>query len=286
MSRVVVTGADGMLGTEVARALADSHEVVGIDLGEVDITDGEAVRSFVAGASPDCVINCAAYTDVDGAESARELAFAVNAAGAGHLARACVTSGSYLIHLSTDYVFDGSKSGAYEETDSPSPINVYGESKLGGEGEVARSGARSLIVRTAWLYGHAGRNFVEFVLGAAAEGRPLRIVDDQRGSPTSARDLALVLKELMARRPEGIVHATNDGSCSWFEFAREILAAAGGRETAVEPIASSDLDRPAPRPRNSVLSLERLASVLGWRPRAWNEAVRDYVAERQALHAG
>jgi len=285
MSRIVVTGADGMLGTEVVRAFADGHEVVGIDLGELDITDGEAVRSFAAGVAPACVINCAAYTDVDGAESARERAFAVNATGAGHLARACAASGIYLIHLSTDYVFDGSKSGAYTETDPPSPISVYGESKLGGEREVERSGVSFLIVRTAWLYGHAGRNFVEFVLGAAGEGRPLRIVDDQRGAPTSARDLALVLRELAARRPEGVIHATNDGSCSWFEFTREILAAAGDEETSVEPIASSDLDRPAPRPRNSVLSLERLESVLGWRPRAWNEAVREYVAERQALHA-
>jgi dTDP-4-dehydrorhamnose reductase len=280
MKRIVVTGADGMLGTEVVRAFSEAHEVVGIDLGELDITDGEAVRAFAAGAAADCVVNCAAYTDVDGAESARELAFAVNAAGAGHVARACAASRCYLIHLSTDYVFDGRKAGAYEEGDAPSPLNVYGESKLAGEREVQRSGARHLIVRTAWLYGHGGRNFVEFVLGAWADGRPLRIVDDQRGAPTSARDLALVLRELASRRAEGVIHATNDGSCSWFEFAREILAAAGGEAAQVEPIASSDLDRPAPRPRNSVLSLERLASVLGWRPRAWNEAVREYVAER------
>jgi dTDP-4-dehydrorhamnose reductase len=231
------------------------------------------------------VVNCAAYTDVDGAESARELAFAVNAGGAGHLGRACAESGSYLIHMSTDYVFDGEKAGAYEEDDPPSPLSVYGESKLAGEREIARSGARSLIVRTAWLYGHAGRNFVEFVLGALEEGKPLRIVDDQRGAPTSARDLAAVLRELAARRVEGVIHATNDGSCSWFEFAREILTASGGEADAVEPIASSDLDRPAPRPRNSVLSLGRLTAVLGWRPRAWNEAVRDYVEERQGLHA-
>jgi dTDP-4-dehydrorhamnose reductase len=285
VSRVVVTGADGMLGTEVARAIAGAHDVIGIDLGELDITDGEAVRAFAADAAAACVINCAAYTDVDGAESAREAAFAVNAEGAGHLARACAEAGSYLIHMSTDYVFDGEKDGAYEEDDTPSPINVYGESKLAGEREVVRSGARSLIVRTAWLYGHAGRNFVEFVLGASADGRPLRIVDDQRGSPTSARDLALVLRELTARRLEGVIHATNDGSCSWFDFAREILAAAGLDATSVEAIASSDLDRQAERPRNSVLSLDRLASVLGWRPRPWHEAVREYVAERQALHA-
>jgi dTDP-4-dehydrorhamnose reductase len=286
MSRAVITGADGMLGTEVVSALGDSYDVVGIDLADVDITDGEAVRAFVAGEAPALVINCAAYTDVDGAESARDLAFAVNAEGAGHLARACEAAGSYLIHLSTDYVFDGTKSGAYTEADEPAPINVYGASKLEGEREVERSGGRSLIVRTAWLYGHAGRNFVDFVLKRAAEGGPLRIVDDQRGAPTSARDLALILKELAARRAEGIIHATNDGSCSWFEFAREIVAAAGDPRVPVEAIASTDLDRPAPRPRNSVLSLERLASVLGWRPRTWSEAVREYVAERQALHAG
>lgn len=286
MSRIVVTGADGMLGTEVVGALADAYDVVGVDLGELDITDGDAVRSFVADASPAVVVNCAAYTDVDGAEAAREAAFAVNVRGTGHLAGACAAAGSYLVHLSTDYVFDGTKEAAYTEADEPCPINVYGASKLEGEREVERSGARSLVVRTAWLYGHGGRNFVEFVLRAAAEGGPLRIVDDQRGAPTNARDLALILRELIARRPRGIVHATNDGACSWYEFTREILAAAGSAEVPVEAIASADLDRPAPRPANSVLSLERLVSILGWRPRVWTEAVREYVGERQALHAG
>jgi dTDP-4-dehydrorhamnose reductase len=285
MSRVVVTGADGMLGTEVVGALSDSYDVLGVDLGGIDITDGEAVRSLVGETAPAFVINCAGYTDVDGAESSQEAAFAVNAEGAGHVARACAATGSYLVHLSTDYVFDGTKAGAYTEADEPSPINVYGESKLAGELEVGRSGARSLVVRTAWLYGHAGRNFVEFVLERAAEGGPLRIVDDQRGAPTSARDLALILKELAARRPEGVINATNDGSCSWYELTREVLAAAGRAGVAVEAIASTDLDRPAARPANSVLSLDRLVSVLGWRPRTWSEAVREYVAERQALHA-
>jgi dTDP-4-dehydrorhamnose reductase len=285
MKRVLITGADGMLGTELLPALREQHEVVGVDIGELDITDWEATRAFVSEAAPDCVINCAAYTDVDGAESQRESAFAVNAVGAGNVARACAAAGAYLIHLSTDYVFDGTKSGAYLETDPPSPINVYGESKLEGELEVARASGRTLIVRTAWLYGHGGRNFVEFVLGRAADEGALRIVDDQRGAPTNARDLAEVLKELARKRPEGIIHATNDGSCSWLDFAREILAAAGLTDAAAEPISSSDLDRPAPRPKNSVLSLERLVSVLGWRPRLWQEAVREYVAERQALHA-
>lgn len=285
MKRALITGADGMLGAELLRALGESHEVIGVDLGELDVTDGEATLAFVSEAAPDCVINCAAYTDVDGAESQRESAFAVNAEGAGNVARASAAAGAYLIHLSTDYVFDGTKLGAYVETDPPSPINVYGESKLEGEREVARASGRALIVRTAWLYGHGGRNFVEFVLGQAEKEGRLRIVDDQRGAPTNARDLAEVLKELTRRRPQGVIHATNDGSCSWLVFAREILAAAGLTGVAAEPISSSDLDRPAPRPKNSVLSLDRLVSVLGWRPRSWREAVREYVAERQALHA-
>lgn len=280
MRKIVVTGADGMLGSEVVDALADTHEVVGVDLGELDITDEEATRSLLVGVAPDCVVNCAAYTDVDGAEAERELAFEVNARGAGNVARAGAEAGAFLVHVSTDYVFDGTKAGPYTEGDRPSPINVYGESKLEGEREIERASVDSLIVRTAWLYGHRGRNFVEFVLDAAAEARPLRIVEDQRGAPTNARDLAIVLRELVVRRPRGVIHATNSGSCSWFEFAGEILGAAGCRDIVAEPIASAALDRPAPRPHNSVLSLQRLSSVLGWDPRPWQEALREYVSER------
>ena len=280
MKKTLVTGADGMLGSEVVDALADTHDVVGIDLNELDITDEDATRSLLLDVSPDCVVNCAAYTDVDGAQAQRELAFEVNARGAGNVARAGAEAGAFVVQLSTDYVFDGGKAGPYIESDAPSPVNVYGESKLEGEREVERASADSLVVRTAWLYGHRGRNFVEFVLDAAAAGHPLRIVEDQRGAPTNARDLATILRELVVRRPRGVVHATNSGSCSWFEFTREILEAAGRRGVTVQPIPSSELDRPAPRPKNSVLSLERLSSILGWAPRPWQEALREYVAER------
>lgn len=280
MTRVLVTGTRGMLGSEVVLALARSCDVTGADIDDFDLTDPEATRCAVRAVAPDVVVNCAGYTDVDGSEANRELAFAVNAAGAGNLAREAVSLGAYMVHLSTDYVFDGKKGGPYNEDDEPHPLSVYGESKLAGEREVQGAGGHHLIVRSAWLYGHNGGNFVETILKLAAETEGLQVVEDQVGPPTSATDLSLILKELITARAQGVVNATNSGSCSWFQFAEKILEYSGIRGVSVQPVTTGSFPRPARRPPYSVLSLERLSGVIGWVPRPWHEALRDYIAER------
>ena len=280
MRRVLVTGARGMLGSEVVRTLSGTADVTAADVDDFDITDAAATRAAVGRAAPDVVVNCAAYTDVDGAESSREAAFAVNARGAGNVARAAAAVGASLLHVSTDYVFDGLKGRPYVESDATRPLGVYGESKLAGEREVMGAGGRSLVARTAWLYGRRGRNFVETILDLAARGGPLSVVDDQVGPPTNARDLSVVFGELIPSGATGIVHVTNSGSCTWHRFACEILDAAGIRGVEVRPVRSSQFPRPAARPAYSVLALDRLVSLTGWLPRRWDEAVREYITTR------
>ncbi len=280
MEHVLVTGARGMLGSVLVEELAARCRVTCVDAGDFDITDADLTMEAIRGAAPEVVINCAAYTDVDGAESDAARAHDVNARGAGNIAAAAAAAGARLVHISTDYVFDGSKSAPYEVDDPTSPINVYGASKLAGEELVARSGAPWLIVRTSWLYGHKGPNFVETIIREAARRPALNVVDDQVGAPTNARDLAGVVRELAERRADGIVHATNSGSTSWFGFAELIVETAGLSDVRVRPVGSEAFPRPAARPRNSLLSLRRLRELLGWEPRSWEEAAREYIAER------
>ena len=269
-----------MLGTEVVDAFSKGFEVVAADLSDFDITDEGTTRAAVVEAAPDLVVNCAAYTNVDGAESDRDTAFAINATGAGNLASGAEAVGASIVHLSTDYVFDGRGSRPYLEDDPVNPLSAYGDSKLEGERAVVNACRRHLIVRTAWLYGHAGPNFVEKMLELSDTQDVLRVVDDQFGSPTNARDLAWVMKELVAAGAVGVVNATNAGSCSWHEFTVEILKNAGRSGQMVEPVPTEAFPRPAPRPRYSVLSLDRLTALIGWTPRDWREALAEYIAER------
>jgi len=280
VKKVLVTGCAGMLGTELVALLTTELEVVPADLEQFDLTDARATEEFVTGVSPDVVVNCAAWTDVDGAEGDEAGARGVNAAGAGNVARAAGQLGARVVQVSTDYVFDGTGERPYTEDDEPNPLGVYGRTKLEGERLVVAAAPDHLIVRTAWLYGHAGKNFVEKMIELAESGRPLSVVDDQLGAPTNARDLAGSIRDLIAVGAAGVVNATNTGSCSWFEFAREILDHSGHAGVSMEPVTSDRFPRPAPRPGYSVLSLDRLVSLTGREPRHWRDALHEYLAER------
>jgi dTDP-4-dehydrorhamnose reductase len=277
--RVLVTGAAGMLGRDVVLAGRRSgHDVVALAHAELDVTDGDAVAHAVAGASPDAVVNCAAWTDVDGAESNPDAAHAVNAGGARAVAAAAERAEASLVHVSTDYVFDGLADRPYAESDPPAPRSVYGESKLAGERAVAETAARHAIVRSSWLFGAGGRNFVETMLGLAAERDELDVVVDQVGSPTWTGHLAAALVGLAEDSAEGVFHVAGAGACSWHAFAVEILRQSG-LDRRVRTITSDQLDRPAPRPPYSVLRTERRdAPVLP----PWQEGLSGYLAERAA----
>ena len=272
--RILVTGAAGMLGRDVCRAgEAAGHEVVGHARGELDITDAVAVGETVAAAAPDAVINCAAWTDVDGAEGRFEDAVAVNGAGAGNVAAAAAAAGAWTIQVSSDYVFDGEKTSPYVESDAVDPIGAYGASKLQGERDVAATGDRYTIVRSAWLFGAHGRCFPKTILRLAAERDELTIVSDQVGSPTFTGHLAPALVTLAQDPVPGVLHVAGAESCSWHELAAEIVATAGAH-CRVRPIATADYPTAARRPAYSVLTSERGAPTLP----SWRAGVRDFMA--------
>jgi dTDP-4-dehydrorhamnose reductase len=252
--KLLVTGAGGQLGLDVVlHAESVGDVVVAVDKAGLDITDPVAVRELLETVRPDAVINAAAYTAVDACETNEALAFAVNADAVGHLAAACELLGAHFVHVSTDYVFDGTLDRPYREDDATNPQSVYGRSKLAGE---QAAGPAAAVARTSWVCGEHGNNMVKLVLRLASNpDQPLAFVDDQRGHPTFTADLATALRRLASDRRIGIHHLTNQGAVSWYEFVREILSAAGHDPDRVHPIATSDLDppRPAPRPANSVL---------------------------------
>lgn len=275
--RILILGHRGMLGSELFGRLSVQHEVVGKDADDFDITSEEACRRVVAEAEPDVVINAAAYTDVDGSEKARELCFAVNADGVRNVALACRPAGIKIIHFSTDYVFDGAKDTPYREEDACRPLNVYGEAKLAGEGNLQRYSEHYLLIRTAWLYGKQGKNFVKTIMDKARKVGRLEIVDDQKGSPTYAKDLATAVEILLTGHHTGIFHVTNRGTCSWYEFTQKILAYAGISDVQAIPVSSGQLNRPAMRPLNSALNCTRFIEATGKTMRFWQLALRDYM---------
>ena len=252
--RLLVTGAAGQLGVDVvAHARSIGDEVVAVTKADLDVTDADAVRRLLDSQRPDAVINAAAYTAVDACETNESLAFAVNADAVGHLSAACEVVGAHLVHVSTDYVFDGTLDRPYREDDPTNPQSVYGRSKLAGE---HAAGPAAAVARTSWVCGEHGNNMVKLVLRLASDpDQALAFVDDQRGKPTFTADLAPALRRLAADRRAGTFHVTNQGAVSWFGFVREILLASGHDPDRVRPIATSDLDppRPARRPANSVL---------------------------------
>jgi len=281
--KILLIGALGMLGRDLQPILFERHEVIGRDVNDLDITDPVQTEKEIHLLRPELVINAAAFTDVDGCESQRERAFSVNADGAGHVARSCRSAGARLIQLSTDYVFDGTSPVPYTEESFPHPLNVYGESKLQGEQLILETGGNHLILRTAWLYGKHGKNFVDTILRLASQQEELRVVDDQQGSPTFTRDLSRAIAQLLDKDVRGILHVTNSGSCSWFEFAEKILETKRipGRKIRVIPISSRELDRSARRPSNSLLDCSRIEKLTGGKMRPWDEALRDYLSGAQ-----
>jgi dTDP-4-dehydrorhamnose reductase len=273
--RILITGAAGMLGHDVVEAAA-AHDAVALSRAELDITDERAVHAAVARVRPDVVVNCAAWTDVDGAERAFDEALAVNGVGAGVVAAMAAAYGAWTIQVSSDYVFDGSKRTPYVESDSVGPLSAYGRSKLAGEHAVAASAPDShTIVRSSWLFGVTGSCFPKTILKLAAERPVLRVVDDQVGCPTYTGHLAAALLDLAERRVPGVVHLAGGGSCSWFEFASAIVAAAGSSST-VEPCSTDEFPRPARRPANSVLRSERGEAAPALPP--WQEGLSAFMA--------
>lgn len=267
-----------MLGSDLMRRLADSHEVTGRDIGDFDITLGEECARVIADCSPEVVVNAAAYTNVDGCETDREGCFAVNAGGVKNIALACRGRGIRIVHFSTDYIFDGRKGTPYVEADPPAPLNVYGASKLEGERFLQTFSDRWLLIRTAWLYGQNGKNFVKTILEKASAVKCLDVVDDQIGAPTYSWDLTAAVQLLIEGDKQGIYHLTNLGHCSWYEFAREILLYAGKTDVTVKPIHSQGLARPAIRPAWSVLSSRKFSEDTGTTMRFWQAALQDYLS--------
>ena len=275
----MVVGSKGMLAHDLLEVLDRAEgdlRVVGADLPELDITDADRLMGAVRKAQPDVIINCAAYTDVDGCETHQEQAMAVNGAGPGNLARAANEVSAKLVHVSTDFVFDGTKEGAYLEQDEPKPVSVYGTTKLEGEKQVKTIAQDYITVRTAWLFGLQGKCFPKAILKKAEQGSPLQVVDDQRGSPTHSADLAGALWKLVGVDAKGLYHGAGSGSCTWFEFAEEICRQAR-LEATIEPIDSNQLDRPAPRPANSVLDSSRLMEATGFEFPSWRQSLHTFL---------
>jgi len=269
-----------MLGRDLMGILSSSlpnDDILGWDIEEIDIQEEEDTVFKIEKLRPNIVINVAAYTNVDGCESNQEKAFAINAEGARHVALAAFKCGAKMVHLSTDYVFDGNKREPYLEMDSPRPLNVYGLSKLKGEHYVQESSKDPLIIRTQWLYGKHGKNFVTSILRQASEKRVLSIVNDQIGSPTYTVDLAKAIVALIQYDGRGIFHVANDDLCTWYTFGQAILKISGMDEVKVIPISSKELGLPATRPSYSVLNCQKLKKETGLTLRPWSEALKDYL---------
>jgi len=277
--RITVFGASGLLGQELIRQLR-GHELTALSSRDADLRDRARVRDVLAASLPDWIFLCAAYTDVDGCESNRDLAFAVNCEGAVNVALAAREAGSRLLFLSSDYVFDGSKRSPYETGDARNPTSVYGASKARAEERLSEILPGACVVRTSWLFGHGGKCFPSTILKLASTGRAISVVNDQRGSPTFTRDLASALVQLCCASARGIVHVTNSGDCTWYEFAAEIVRRSG-LSTTVKPVTTAEFPRPAPRPAYSVLSPDSLHAY-NIRMPDWQDALQRYLENTSA----
>jgi len=275
--KILLLGHKGMLGSDLLTQMRLHHEVVGMDQDEIDITSAADCVKAIEDTAPQIVINAAAYTNVDGCETAKEECFAVNAEAVKNIATACRSKNIRIIHFSTDYVFNGSESSPYKEDENCDPINIYGASKLAGEQYLQALAQNYIIIRTAWLYGANGKNFVRTILEKAKTTPKLTVVDDQIGSPTHTKDLAAAVDLLIEKNAQGIFHVTNRGSCSWYQFAVKILQEAGIDDVEVTPIKSDQLVRAAKRPANSVMSMQKFIATTGKAMQPWQLALKDYL---------
>lgn len=297
--KVLITGSSGMLGLDLCRELRKDYVVEGADIVasdrqgvkfyQSDITDRNNIAGIIADARPNFVIHTAAWTDVDACEREEEKAYLVNAQGTENVALACKDAGAVLVYISTDFVFDGRKKSPYKETDKPAPLSVYGASKLKGEEGVRRALKNYFILRTSWLYGKNGRNFVDTIIAKAQAEKTLRVVDDQAGSPTYTKDLARAIHALLDMVTQGqgvrgkrggVYHISNSGRVSWFEYARAIVKLAG-LPAKVIPISAKELGRPARRPEMSALDNSKFIKFTGCRLRGWKIALKDYLKKEK-----
>ena len=278
--RMMITGANGLLGREISRFFSRGYEILRTDREECDVTRARECLRVIGEFSPDVVVHCAAYTAVDRAEGEEEAAFALNARGTRNVALACREHGALLVTFGTDYVFDGTSERPYSENDPTGPLSAYGRSKLAAEEAVREVAPDFLLLRTQWLFGAHGRNFVSSILDRAGRGEELRVVSDQKGSPTYSLDLADAVKRLLDAGSRGIFHFSNEGETTFFGYAAFLLAHTGNKEARLSALSTSDLSRdayPAPRPLYAVLSKKKYREATGVAPRRWEEAVLDFL---------
>lgn len=275
--KILVTGAGGQLGVDVVNFLASNHEVIGLNRHRLDIANLDRVINTVKEVRPDIIINTAAYTNVDECEKNIDLAYKVNSIGAKNLAIAALESNSQLLHISTDFVFDGEKSSPYLECDITNPINIYGKTKHQGEDMVKEICQRHYILRTSWLYGKNGSNFVKKMLELSESNKTLKVVDDQIGCPTYTKDLVNVIELVITNQAYGTYHVSNNGECSWNTFARKVFELTARKDIAVKKILSSELNRPAKRPKYSVMKNYMLELQFDYKMRRWEEALSEYL---------
>jgi dTDP-4-dehydrorhamnose reductase len=280
--KVLITGGNGQLGRALFETMKMSHEVIQLPKEQLDITCEQTVEKVYKEIQPDYVFHTAAYTAVDQCETIQAKAFQINSIGSLNIAEACKRIGSKMIYISSDYVFDGKKRTPYSETDIPNPKCIYGLSKWLGEELVKKTLLESYIVRTSWLYGHGGKNFVNTMARFAASQKEVKVVSDQIGSPTYVNDLVDVLLHLIDK-PYGTYHVSNDGQCSWYQFAKAIYEYVGAEPNLVRPLTTKEYGSPAKRPAFSLLNLNKLESNDITKPRDWKAALEEYLC-KERLH--
>lgn len=278
--KILVVGCKGMLGTDLMHEIKNTkHDLTGIDIDDLDITDLNKSIEFITNLKPDCVINCAAFTNVDGCETNIDIAYKVNAIAPRNLAIICDMIGAKLVHISTDYVFDGEKGTAYIESDFVNPLSVYGKSKLQGENNIRDFCKEYFILRTQWLYGFNGKNFVKTMLGLSKDRTELTVVNDQFGSPTYTKDLCKAIVSIIDTKEYGVYHITNAGVVSWYEFTKDILELSNISGTIVKPCTTKEFPRPAVRPKYSPLENFNYR-ICGFEPlRHYKEALKEYLEQ-------